>query len=375
MRQSGLLAAAAVLVVAGLVLVSLSMNAALAQDIDETEYQSGLTSREELLQESLDSLGTAKEALATTEESLLEAEEDLRVAETAFRDAELSGDSDAIDSAWSDVGAALAERDGLRGTRSRQLVELWEAEDTWEKDSIWLEQYKNDYEAQSDQFAVRDNIARCGTETCTAVSFLDDERLTVFQPNVLEMVGVHHAYAKGLTGKGVRIGIEDDIVNYQLPEFAGRISFEGASLSYPVPFGDDDSSDPQLCENESEEAPPGCRIWTYSSEYDELETLAVRYIIAINGWPDEEENWFIRNDAYEEGDFRRRVKIPRGTNDYHGTAVASVAAGRDFGVAPGATVIPIAKDFSREGQTDQYTAESSILQWTCTAKVESYLLT
>ena len=83
---------------------------------------------------------------------MLEAEEDLRVAETAFRDAELSGDSDAIDSAWSDVGAALAERDGLRGTRSRQLVELWEAEDTWEKDSIWLEQYKNDYEAQSDQF-------------------------------------------------------------------------------------------------------------------------------------------------------------------------------------------------------------------------------
>ena len=180
---------------------------------------------------------------------------------------------------------------------------------------------------------------------------------------------------KGSLGRESGSGLRTISSTTNSPSFAGRISFEGASLSYPVPFGDDDSSDPQLCENESEEAPPGCRIWTYSSEYDELETLAVRYIIAINGWPDEEENWFIRNDAYEEGDFRRRVKIPRGTNDYHGTAVASVAAGRDFGVAPGATVIPIAKDFSREGQTDQYTAESSILQWTCTAKVESYLLT
>ena len=43
---------------------------------------------------------------------------------------------------------------------------------------------------------------------------LGTARFTTHQPNVLEQVGAHHAYARGLTGRGVRIGIEDTIVDY-----------------------------------------------------------------------------------------------------------------------------------------------------------------
>lgn len=42
--------------------------------------------------------------------------------------------------------------------------------------------------------------------------------------------------------------------------------------------------------------------------------------------------------------------------------MASVAAGRDFGVAPGATVIPIATDFSSEGLIADYVSDYSFLQ-------------
>lgn len=43
---------------------------------------------------------------------------------------------------------------------------------------------------------------------------LGTSRFTTHQPDILEQVGAHHAYARGLTGKGVRIGIDDSIVDY-----------------------------------------------------------------------------------------------------------------------------------------------------------------
>ena len=36
---------------------------------------------------------------------------------------------------------------------------------------------------------------------------LKSDRFTTHQPDVLEQIGAHHAYAKGLAGRGVRIGI------------------------------------------------------------------------------------------------------------------------------------------------------------------------
>ncbi len=329
-----------------------------AQAIGPAEYQAGVKSRET--------------TLAGIETSLNAAEVDLQKAEQAFSAVELSGDPDALNNAWWNVNAAVDEWNKWSNAHFWQVREVEEAEKAWEIGAIWLEQYKNDYEAQFDSFAVRDQIARCGTQYCSPTSFLSNERFTVFQPHVLEMVGVHHAYAKGLTGKGVRIAIEDSIVNYQLPEFAGRISFDGAKLTYPVPYGDDPFSDSKLCEQGSVFASPGCEVFSYAFEYgddsealspDQIDTLAVRWVVANYGWPEEGENWYLRNDAHEEGGLFRWTKIPHvtGIND-HGTIVASVAAGRDFGVAPGATIIPIATDFS-SGQHDQSKAEQTLLQW------------
>ena len=47
----------------------------------------------------------------------------------------------------------------------------------------------------------------------TPAHHLGTARFTTHQPDVLERVGAHHAYAQGLTGKGVRIGIDDSIVD------------------------------------------------------------------------------------------------------------------------------------------------------------------
>lgn len=175
------------------------------------------------------------------------------------------------------------------------------------------------------------------------------------------MIGVHHAYAQGLTGKGVRIGIEDNIVNCTLPEFAERISFEGATLTYPVPFGDEYNSDSQRCKRE-EITSPDCAILPFLVDIEETETLTVRRIVSQFWWPQEGQSCYLHDDELPEGDYRRWVKIPDQSN-HHGTIVASVAAGRDFGVAPGATVIPIARDFSTVGQADQRFAEGTLLSY------------
>ena len=53
---------------------------------------------------------------------------------------------------------------------------------------------------------------------------LGTARFTTHQPDVLEQIGAHHAYARGLTGRGVKIGIDDTIVDYtQSAEFGGRV--------------------------------------------------------------------------------------------------------------------------------------------------------
>ena len=331
--------------------------------ITNAEYLEGVRSREELLQESIDDLQSSRNSLATTKELLVEVEADALAAWIAFGSVESSGDREALTDAWVAVRSALDRWNELGELRDREQSEVEDAENSWEKNSIWLEKYKNDYEAQSDTFGIRDAIAQCALSDCSATSFLVSKKFSVFQPTVLKMVGVHHAYAKGLTGKGVRIGIEDDIVNYRLPEFAERISFSGARLTYPLFNGDNADSDAKQCEQASEAGREElkCKVISYSSEHDLLDTLTARWTVANYGWPEEGGNWFIRNDAYEEGDFSRWAKIPHGTILSHGTTVASVAAGRDFGVAPGATIVPLAQNFDPDAQSDQRDLESALL--------------
>ena len=205
------------------------------------------------------------------------------------------------------------------------------------------------------------------------------KRLTLFQP-VLAMVNAHHAYASGLSGKGVRIGIEDDGVNYRLSEFEGRVSLDGAVLTYPVyPQGDNRWSDAELCSTSSST----CHVFEHegldppwASDGLDPQQMKARSVILEYGWapPDADTAAFFH--FYPREDDAGEFWTPEFSNWYleythpceddrssecvnyeilpsvgtHGTTVASVAAGRDFGVAPGATIIPIAKDFSNEGQ-------------------------
>ena len=274
----------------------LSPPEAFSQNISEEEYEDGLEWREESVEQSLEEFEDAELNLGEKEVAVSNKEAELRQAELAFQSALDAGDEDAAADLWVEIGVISVDLKFLR-EEHELAIELHDiADDELSKDRIWLQQFKNDYEAQSNRFAVRDRIANCAEIYCSPASFLSDERFTVFQPNVLEMVGAHHAYAQGLTGAGVRIGIEDDIVNFTLPEFAGRVSFEGATLTYPVPFGDDYFSEPQRCQREEIDFPE-CFVLPFLSDIPEMETLLVRYIVSQVGWPEEGENWYLFDDT------------------------------------------------------------------------------
>ena len=123
---------------------------------------------------------------------------------------------------------------------------------------------------------------------------LDTERFTTHQPGVLERIGAHHAYARGLTGKGVRIGIDDSIVDYtQSAEFGDRVKLrdaDGARLTYSHPFGDSVYSDAGACRVWN----PSCRTWRANSQgNDEAPNGWVRRIVDEAGWPTGDDSVFV----------------------------------------------------------------------------------
>lgn len=194
---------------------------------------------------------------------------------------------------------------------------------------------------------------------------LNTARFTTHQPNVLEQIGAHHAYARGLTGSGVRIGIEDDIVDYtQRGEFGNRVKLrdaDGATLSYSHPFGDEPSSDIQSCLRAGT-----CRAWRGASGGDdEALNSWVRQIVDTDGWPTRDDSVFVLDETFSENDALERlfrwseVPTPYGESGSHGTIVASVAAGTNLGVAPEATIIPIARNFS-DDQVDNDFADVAL---------------
>ena len=188
---------------------------------------------------------------------------------------------------------------------------------------------------------------------------LSTARFTTHQPNVLEQIGAHHAYAKGLTGRGVRIGIDDSIVDYtQNTEFGSRVKLteaEGASLAYDRPDGDLLFSDVSTCRLFD----PTCNIWSGNSAGD-LEAVNdwVRQIVDTDGWPTGDDSVFVVDEYYSEFDPIQRllrwkeVPTPYGEGT-HGTTVASVASGKTLGVAAEATIIPVARNLTddQEGYT------------------------
>ena len=227
----------------------------------------------------------------------------------------------------------------------------------------------------------------------TSNGFLHHRRVTLFQPQ-LATINAHHAYAWGLTGEGVKIGIEDDGVNYRLSEFEGRVSFVGAELLHWLDHDHDTRySQARTCYNSS--SPTNCHVFEYdgldpslTANDVTLETLNARAIIVQHGWAPPDPNTAARYNFYPVTDDNGDRWTPPHTTWYvrhehactddngaqdtcyyfsilphagtHGTAVASIAAGRDFGVAPGATIIPIAKDFSPEGQAADAKATAAL---------------
>ncbi len=182
-------------------------------------------------------------------------------------------------------------------------------------------------------------------------------RFTTHQPGVLEQIGAHHAYAGGLTGRGVRIGIDDTIVDYtQTAEFGSRVKLrdsDGAVLAYSRPLGDLPSSDVDVCRSD-----PACKIWKGNSEGDDKARNSwVRQIVGADGWATGDDTVFILDEHYaEDGSIEQlrrwqEVPTPYGSGS-HGTIVASVAAGTNLGVAPEATVIPIAKNLTDDQHID-----------------------
>ena len=290
-----------------------------------------------------------------------------------------SGDDQVLLNAWTAVGTMITAFRDARDIEEAKAAQLKYKLTDRTYAQFWKAKIENDWrEAQAARgvagaYSVADDIARCrpgGGRVCSASDLLAaDTRFTVFQPG-LELVGVHHALAMGLTGRGVRVAIEDDAVNYRLPEFSGRVSFKGARLVYPRPL--------------TTVAPFGANKWSYSSAtYDPYETenrylhesLAVDAVVRLQGdWTQEIwlENIHLGVEARD-----RWVVIPPVESEAaeisHGTRVASVAVGRDFGVAPGATLIPIYKDYSPSAQGEQYAWSRYLLDYlTTTTSRERY---
>ena len=197
--------------------------------------------------------------------------------------------------------------------------------------------------------------------TANPAYHLTTARFTTHQPNVLEQIGAHHAYARGLTGRGVRIGIEDSIVDYtQDAEFGNRIRLraeDGAVLAYSRPAGDLQFSDVNRCRLHD----PACSLWEGHSagEADAVNSW-VRQVVDTEDWPTRDDTVFIVDEFYDINTLDRifrwsEVPTPYGQGT-HGTIVASTAAGSNLGVAPGATIIPIAKNLTDDQEVDQVTA-------------------
>ena len=169
-----------------------------------------------------------------------------------------------------------------------------------------------------------------------------------------EGLNAEHAYARGLSGRGVRIGIDDFGVDILHPQFAGRVQRAGSFLTRKIPYdyGPDDLEEAfNACWDEA----AGCRVFEIDAGGDRalIEHYAHRIIELWGRFPDEYHTWFIRDlsraadgwyaipGLYTRRHYDRRDRPYSDWVPYHGTAVASVAAGWFYGVAPGATIVPV----------------------------------
>ena len=183
--------------------------------------------------------------------------------------------------------------------------------------------------------------------------YLDDTKMQ-FQPGLVT-VNAHSAYARGLSGKDVRVAIEDNGVDVTRREFAGRVRSAGSAFTYWRPAAYVEAVEVfSRCEIPF----AGCRVYEVDSGGDPetIERFATA-IVQRHGYPTENDQWFIRDISRQGGEehlawyevpalYERDI-----VGDFtraHGTRVASVAAGGIFGAAPGAILVPIAQNFDEQ---------------------------
>ena len=169
-------------------------------------------------------------------------------------------------------------------------------------------------------------------------------------------INAEHAYARGLSGQGVRIGIEDTGVDILHPEFAGRVQRRGTFMVRKIPTVMFSDPTPEVYPKDLPEAFSSCReggarcrVFEIDADGDRalIEHYAHGIIESERRFPDEWSTWFIRDlsrgaDGWHAfpGQYSEIIEDPDLRPD-HGTAVASVAAGWRYGIAPGATIRPL----------------------------------
>ena len=167
-------------------------------------------------------------------------------------------------------------------------------------------------------------------------------------------INLSHAYARGLSGRGVRIGIADFGVDILHTEFTGRVQRAGSFLTRKIPY-DYGPEDLEEAFNACWDELAGCRVFEIDAGGDRalIEHSAHRIIELWGGFPDEYHTWFIRDLSRDAdgwyaipGLYTRKhyYSEDRPYSDwvpYHGTTAAAVAAGLRSGVAPGATIVPV----------------------------------
>ena len=164
-------------------------------------------------------------------------------------------------------------------------------------------------------------------------------------------VNAEHAYARGLSGREVRIGIVDDGVDILHPEFAGRAQRRGTFIVRKIPYIFDAEDLPEAFSGCREEGAK-CRVFEIDASGDRalIEHYAHRIIKAERHFPDEYNTWFIRDlsrgaDGWHAipGLYREESDPAKDQYPDHGTTVASMAAGWRYGIAPGATIVSLLK--------------------------------
>ena len=172
-----------------------------------------------------------------------------------------------------------------------------------------------------------------------------------FQPE-LRRIGAPQAYSRGALGSDIRIGIEDSGVDTLNLEFAGRIRYKGANLAYWRPLAFLDVSQAfGSCLRPQFGLPPDCWVFEIDAggDSDRIQEAA-RYVTEVlaGRFPSRDNTWFIRDIRmnFEQAWYEIPALYGNDRDYWHGTQVASIAAGWFFGVAPGAEIVPVAVNLS-----------------------------